>query len=246
VHVDQFGASSRSWTRENAPPAVTDWLRPVTHQQHLRTHLGCVLGDAIQGERAGEEASSTITSCPYGTSRRCSGGLATTSPCSPSDAEVIGEDLRGDRGRGEADDAAAPVLAPTPCAARASPLSSQRRPGRPAHRLPGLRPRRRERCGLVGGEESAVAVGRRVTFSITSTARCGHGAGALEESIFCREDFVRVHRRRDRPEPARVISGGTRPGSMRARAASAGGRRVLGGINDHSDDGFAILVVANR
>jgi hypothetical protein len=26
VHVDQLGASSRSWTRrENAPPAVTDW-----------------------------------------------------------------------------------------------------------------------------------------------------------------------------------------------------------------------------
>ena len=86
-------------------------LRPVTHQQDLRPHLNRVLRDAIQRESAGERG--FIHDHELTLTERRAGVLVVLPPLRGvlrPDTEIVGEDLRGDRGRCETDDAAVPKM----------------------------------------------------------------------------------------------------------------------------------------
>lgn len=86
-------------------------LRVVPDQQHLRPGFGGKGGDAVEGEGAGHRR--LIDDDELSLAERLPGALVNLPPLRRvlrGDPEVIGEDLRRDGGRGEADHAAAPVL----------------------------------------------------------------------------------------------------------------------------------------
>ena len=96
----------------NAPPASTDWS--CAQSPTSSTFAPASAASAASRSRAkvpASVASSMITSCPFSELRPSAvvlvqplGGVLTP------DAEVFGEHLSGDSARGEADDAALPVL----------------------------------------------------------------------------------------------------------------------------------------
>lgn len=84
----------------------------VPDQQHLRPGLRRQGGDAVKGERARQRC--LVDDDELTLAERLAGAVVSVEPLGRVlglDAEVIGQDLRGDRGRRKPDHAATSVLA---------------------------------------------------------------------------------------------------------------------------------------
>ena len=195
VHVDQFGGIIAVVDEEGEHTTCGDGLelRPVPHQQHLRSRLLGQSRDAVEGEgaREGGFIDDDQLTLPEGLAGALMGVPPFRSVLRP-DAEVIREYLRCDRRRSETDDATPAVLT--------LPRGAECTHGR---RLPGpsgadqhidystRHGHRRKRRGLILTKHSpfTVGAGGHLLDDVDGHDQRGSCAGALEEPVFGGEEF---------------------------------------------------------
>ena len=247
VHVDQLGGVVAVVDEQRERAAGIDGLelRVVADQQHLRPSLGREVRDAVQGQGAGEGG--FVHDDELASAERVSVDEVVLPPLRGvlgRDSQIIGEDLRRDRGRREPDHAAGAmlVLPRPPQRGHGRSLPRPSRANEDIDDAPGHGDLR-QRGSLVVAESVSLSVRARgdPLDHRERHGRPGGRAGAVNEAVFGRQQsFGGEHCRVLRPEHRCTVRSPEHDGTRRKlrRGESQGGG--LGGVHDQPDDRLSI------